>query len=344
MLVWWALLGYILMVKLLFDTMHNSNKKRFLITIGIGIVLVMGCRYANVNLDGDLNNYYRLYVSLSNVNWGNLVNINNIEMGYLIFNKLLSSIFPWGQTIIFVEAIICIYFAFRFIYKFCSDVFLGVLCYLTQGLFIFQLTGFRQAIAISLCLFSVEYIQKKKFISFLIITLLACSFHLTAIVFIPFYFLANFKPNMFNAFLYGTGYIVLFNSMPSLLLWGSNLTGSDYTETSTWGNFLGPFINIVIYVVTIFLLSYIKNKGELQDKWKWNMTVLGLIVYMLRFVSITFERVTFYFSGGTMVALSLGIEKAFKPQTRKIVYVCFVLLNILLYVVRFKAMPYRFFF
>ena len=343
MLVWLALLGYILIVKMIFGALNDTNKKKFLILVGIGIVLVMGCRFADADLDGDLNNYYRLYKNMSGLGWGNLLDINSMETGYLIFNKLLSCIFPWGRTIIFAEAIICIYFTFRFIYKFSSDIFLGVLCYLTQGLFIFQLTGFRQAIAISLCFFSIEYIQKKKFISYLLIVLLACSFHSTAVVFIPFYFLANFKPNIFSALLYGTGYVVLLNAMPSLLLWGSSLTGSDYTEASTWGNFLGPAINIAIYIATILLITYAKNRGNLQEKWIWNITVLGLVVYVLRFISIPFERIALYFSGGTIIGLPLGIEKNFSADTKKMVYVCFVLLNILLFVARFKSIKYQFF-
>lgn len=64
----------------------------------------------------------------------------------------------------------------------------------------------------------------------------------------------NFRPSLKNSILYGMGYYILLKMIPSLLLWGSDLTGSDYSTASTWGNFTGPAINIIIYVVSMWLI------------------------------------------------------------------------------------------
>ena len=345
MLVWSALLGYVLIIKLLMGILHSDKKKKtFLFLAGVALVLVMGCRYATPYESGDLNNYYRLYGELANVPWNELAQYSHMEGGYLVLNKILTMIFPWNQTIIFVEAIICVYFTFRFIYKFCSDVFLGVLIYLTQGLLIFELTGFRQAIAISLCLFAVEFIKNKKIIWFMLITILACTFHSTAIVFFPFYFLAYLKLSAINIMIYGVIYTILLSLMPSLLLWGSNLTGSDYTVASTWGNFMGPLINISFHIIALVFMAFVRKSDVKVHKWKWNMTVLSLIIYVLRFISLPFERISFYFSGGLIVALPLGIDEALEKKTNKIVKTIIVLLSIVLYFTRFRGIGYRFFF
>lgn len=344
MLIWSILLFYILIVTFIMGSLNSSDKKKkYLLLVGIAIVFVLGCRYANPNLRGDLNNYYRLYQDISAVSWNNLLSFSEMEKGYIVLNKMLSLIFNSAQTIIFAEAIICVFFTFRFIYKFCADVFLGLLTYLT-GLMIFELTGFRQAIAISLCLFAVEFIQKKKLIWFLLITLLACTFHSTAIVFLPFYLVANVKPTVRNALIYGVIYAVMLNFTPTLLIWGTNVTGSDYSEAVSWGNSTGPLINISLHLISLVLLLLIKNDKIKEHKWQWNMTVLSLIIYILRFISLPFERISFYFAGGMIVALPSGLENAFEKRTSKLIKTMYIVFCIGLYLMRFKSIGYRFFF
>lgn len=355
MVVWVALLIWITVVKgYLGSLLSDKQKKLFLLLSGIGVVFVMGARYADPALKGDLNNYARMYMKMGMIPWNEVLLNSDLEPGYLLLNKICSVVFPWTQSIVFIEAFICIYFTFRFIYLNSDDVYLAVLMYLAQGLFIFELTGFRQAIAISLCLYSIEFVKKRNLLGFLITIALACSFHTTAIVFLPIYFIANFRPSMKNGILYGIGYYLLLRMIPNLLLWGSDLTGSDYSVASSWGNFTGPAINIVIYVVSMWLILR-ENKmayetgyviGYVTNNWKWNMAILGLIVYLLRFISLPFERISFYFSASTIVTIPDRIIPVFSDNSKKVAYILIVVLLSFLFLYRIKSTAgpvYRFF-
>lgn len=348
MVVWFALLVWITLVKgYLGDLFANKQKKTFLLLSGIGVIFVMGARYSDPSMNGDLNNYARMYLKMSMIPWNEVLLNSSIEPGYLLLNKICSIAFPWAQSIVFIEALICIYFTFKFIYMNSDDVYLAVLIYLSQGLFIFELTGFRQAIAISLCLYSIEFVKKRNIVGFFITITLACSFHTTAIVFLPIYFIANFRPSIKNGILYGIGYYLLLRMIPNLLLWGSDLTGSDYSVASSWGNFTGPAINIVIYVVSMWLILR-ENKivYEKKNSWKWNMAILGLIVYLLRFISLPFERISFYFSASTIVIIPDRIIPVFSDNSKKVAYILivFLLSFLFLYRIRSTAGPvYRFF-
>lgn len=350
MLVWAGMLIAILLVKAWYGELYSDEKKKkFLYWSGAIIVLVAGSRLASRRGLGDINNYYRLYEKILETEFEDIFSESLMEPGYLLFNKVLSVIAPWPQAILYAEALICVAFTFRFIYKFCPDVFLGVIGYLSQGLFIFELTAFRQGIAISICLFALEFVQKRKFIPFLATVAIAYMFHNTAIVFLPFYFIAKFRPTLLNALYYMVGTFLLFWLAPSLMSVGSNVTGSDYNQALIKGTLLGPIINISIYALTLFFIFVIaKDNKAVHDfdlNWKWNMTIFGLIVYLLRFVSVPFERISFYFCASTMVLLPFGIETAFKKQEsdKTTLNSLYIILSVALYYVRFSGINYEFF-
>lgn len=346
MTVWIGLIVWIFIAKSLSgNIITDKGKRKFLILVGIVLILIMGFRYADISSRGDLNNYARLYTRIRDVEWKDVIGYNGMEPGYLILNKLFSMFFPWTQSIIFIEAIICVLFTFRFIYKFSNNVYLAVLLYLAQGPFIFQLTGFRQAIAMSICLFAVEFIEKRKLFKFLLLVGLACTFHATAVVFIPFYFIANFKPNFKTTAIYVIYYILLLRFAPQLLSLGSDLTGSDYNTAAYWGNITGPLINLFFYALTLVLALFLSRRWEKKGNWKWNMTLLGVIMYLLRYVSMPFERISFYFSSGIEVYLPELISDAIVEKEKKLVYYGLMWICIILFLVRAKTTigPYTFF-
>lgn len=59
------------------------------------------------------------------------------------------------------------------------------------GPYIFSFSAIKQGVAIGLLMFSLTYVAQRKMLKFLFCVIIACSFHSTAIVFIPMYFLLN---------------------------------------------------------------------------------------------------------------------------------------------------------
>lgn len=347
-MIWYLLLFIIVFLKICFGKMKSYKKKRaFLLISGILIILVMGCRYADVSLRGDLNNYYRMFQSTFDVAWQDIfTTFSYMEPGYVLLNKVLTVFFPWQQSIIFIEALICVYFVSRFILKFDVDPFVGILVYLAQGIWIFQLTGFRQAIAISLCMFSLEFVQQQKFGKFAVITLIAMTFHYTAIVFAVFYFASKIKIKKTSIFIYILITAILFISSDRLLQLGSEMTGTDYNTAATWGNLLGPTINIMFYILILYLLYVYKEKEDKKILLYWNMTLIGLIVYCMRFISLPFERISFYFLWGSIAALPYGITLIHNARVRSMLKYGVILALIVLYVYRITStvgLEYRFF-
>ncbi len=347
MIVWGGLLLWITFIKVCLGDLHSDGRKKFFLFLsGLGMVFVMGSRYADVSSKGDLNNYARVYQSSLSIPWNDFLGSVGMEPGYLVFNKICSQVFPWTQSIIFIEAIICVYFISRFIYLYCNESYLALLMFLAQGLFVFELTGFRQAIAISLALYSIDFVHKRNLFAFLLTNGIAYTFHSTVVAFIPFYFLSRFKPKLRTSFFYMLVYFLMINMIPQLLSWGSDLTGSDYNTLTPTQTIIGPAINITFYAVSMLLILRAGERGRLIETWKWNMLNIGLIVYILRFVSSIFERISFYFSAGPVIVFPDEIISIFSPVSKRIAYMFAVLLLSFLFLYRIKTtvgFDYRFF-
>ena len=75
------------------------------------------------------------------------------------------------------------------------------------------------------------------------------------------------------------------------------------------------------------------------------MSFLGVMVYLMRFISLPFERISFYFSSGIEVYLPELVIDAFDEKGKKAAYYRFVCICILLFLVRAKNTigPYKFF-
>ena len=126
-------------------------------------------------------------------------NINKIiylvggkEYGYFFWQILISYI-TQNRYIFILITTIAIYVLFFLAFKEYLDdyplaciVFLGLLYY-------FSMTYLRQVIGVGFTFLSVKYIVKRKFLPFFCFWLLACSFHGSALIFFPMYFIPQKK-------------------------------------------------------------------------------------------------------------------------------------------------------
>ena len=142
-----------------------STQKKFLIFTGIIIVVVFSIRNAEVDIGSDLNNYYRLYCrAIESSSLVDFLNNNPFEKGYLLLNWILSRLIKWPQFILLFQSAFCISITFRFIYRYSNNMFMSILGFMSFGLMQFYLTGFRQSIAIAICLLALEMAEKRKLV------------------------------------------------------------------------------------------------------------------------------------------------------------------------------------
>lgn len=85
---------------------------------------------------------------------------------------------------------------FWFIKKESPLPWLSAYLYLTLQFFAHSMNLIRQSIAATICLFAYSFLKKRKFVPFCLMVVLASTFHLSALFFLPFYWILNWKVNV----------------------------------------------------------------------------------------------------------------------------------------------------
>ncbi len=326
---------------------NKRNRKIFLKITGIVLLLMTALRSKHLG-STDTQVYYNYFEKAINAkSWSNFIDPeSSTEMGFQIFNFILSRVFKDPQWIIVISSLIIISCTLYSIHKNSKDIALSVVMYITLGLWQFQIQGMRQALAISILLLAYECLKNRKYIGFALLVALATTFHVTAFVFailliIP--FLKNIIYTIIASILFST---MMFVFVDDLIEIANVILETDYGVSNTD---VGGFVATAIYIL-IILFAILFNKNLQNDKKENAMffvTLIGTICYVTRyFGALAAERISFYFMFGQFILLPNSLE-FLQEKEKKVVKLLVYMLMIGLFVYRLDSngifLPYRFF-
>ena len=209
----------------------------------------------------------------------------------------------------------------------------------------FNISGLRQGIALSICLFSSYYAYKNRYFSFILLVLFATLFHKSAIVFLIVYPLLNFKFKLnlkqlsfitlscvfsiilTKFFLFGTDNLALIRG-------GTMYLSEDYNTFSINAYIVG-FIRR-FYPIFLFFCFYRSIKNDPVSMSVFNVYLFGFIFYALNypiFQDIT-VRISSYFTVFESI-LVVRILMSLKYRINKV-----AVLSIIYFVIYFKIFTY----
>jgi hypothetical protein len=146
--------------------------------IMITLVLLAGLRK---NVGPDWGSYITFYQ--------NVETSERLELGYALLNNIFSNLsIPYNFFLLFVNGF-SLSLMYVFLRKNTHLVIIGALLFFSDLYLYFNLSGIRQAIAISITCYSITYVLNRQFGKFLLTILIASSSHMTAFIFIFAYFL-----------------------------------------------------------------------------------------------------------------------------------------------------------
>lgn len=192
MWLYYLLVLYILVCAFLIFSIKKNRKTKLIyiiLTMGLFASLAM---FKSEQVGNDTHAYVRLFKSISS---GTNLSMHKgrFEIGFLYLNQVLSFLSD-NYQILFIVTGIYIYFLYgKLIYKYSNIIWLSVFLFFAMGNFDLSMSGIRQMLALATLTISFEYIVKKKPIKFILIVLLATSFHNTAVVFLFAYPLSKIK-------------------------------------------------------------------------------------------------------------------------------------------------------
>lgn len=333
---------------LFLSVIYNATSKNkaftitYLVLCGLAVVLQMGLRDATVPYEVyDVNVYYDAYLEAGTSPLGEFLASKGKDFGYYAFTWLLAHVISDGQFLLFIVPVIVCFFTFRYIYKYSGNVVVSAILFLTLGFYGFAMTGFRQAIAISLCLWSVDFIKKRKVFPFIIVLLLATSFHQTAIVFGILFFFGNAKLKPSVIFLV-VAIIAIISFMATYVFDIFNTWfGMNYTEENK-DSIVGSILRLVIYAVIFVLIRLVyanrQNDRRLLNSRLSLMTysmIFGSVisVFEITFSSILFRIAIYFIHAQIFVLVPNAVGFIRDKRIRRLIEVLFVVFSVALFLI-----------
>jgi hypothetical protein len=220
----------------------------------------------------------------------------------------------WFFSLAIFQAVSLAVFLYKYSVNFIYSVYLF---YMTSG-FVWMINGIRQFLAIALILYFVDWIFKRKTIPFFVVVLIAYLIHSASLLWIPVYFIVNYKPWSTNFIvstsIFTVGMIIL--SRSSLL----NETEFSYLISDPNAG-INPFRIAVFSVPAVIAFIRRKEIEKITDKTidiTINLSVICAACYLVGFFSNgVVARIAAYFNPFLYILLPWLMKKVFDESMGK---------------------------
>lgn len=266
------------------------------------------------------------------------------EYGYQAYNFILALITENRYTFIIITTFIIYFLLFKSIKKYCSYYPIAVILFL--GLwFFFTFTYLRQVIGATIAWLSIQYIIKRDLKKFLLVCLIAVSFHNSAIIFIPLYWLPIRKFNKRNVIIIMIIALAMGATGVSSALF--NAYGEVDEERASIANDEAGFRVAYLIEAILFLYIILKKYKDIPNKpiniIMLNMALIfcGILLFFIR--NANAGRLSWYYMIGIIATMSLICSTSRKSQnlTRIMIVVCFLLFYRILFTWGNMLYPYK---
>lgn len=201
MFIYWVLFGLIVIgIAIYFD--RQELEKIIFIIIGIVLILFAGLRAVDVSRDS--MNYTYMFDRVNFYSdW--LYSSQELMAVYVPVTLKYLGIYSY-LTMFMIFALLGVSIKFIAIRRYSALPMLSVLFYYVTSYLLHEMIQIRAGVATGILLLSVTDIYNKNFMRFLLKVGIASLFHISSLVFIPFYFI---NPNKINRLLYYLGLIIV---------------------------------------------------------------------------------------------------------------------------------------
>lgn len=266
------------------------------------LVLGLMAAFRGLDVANDTMAYYSAYHYFKTV--GHFVSAH-MEVGYVTLNLLLAKIFPEGDVgfhiLVFFSAIFCYFSVEQWIEKHAKTygICLLVFYFLLNSFFI---SAIRQAIAISIILIALTFLEKRRKIYFILGVFLASCFHITALVSFSFLLFYNRRFNYKWAIITGilAILIVCSNLQQTIFLWLIPNTVYVFGEIGNLSNVLAlSSFYLVMLLLGVLALKPSQQpfrEGKFADDFFAFCITITLAITILSVKGPILDRVGHYFS------------------------------------------------
>ncbi len=297
---------------------NRRNNAVFLIIVSVAMIAMSYLRAGTVGID--YKQYADYFTQVRNGGWSFLISSANgyrVEPGYSLLNYFVSLFTGDVHIFMLFVSVLTVGLTALALYKYSPIPWAGMFVFASFGFFGNSLSFLRQSIAISIFLFAIHFLKEKKLLPYILIVLLAVSFHKATIIMIPIYFIAHIKINWKSLTTYaGLTALVMALSWPLFHLitkyvyqYYATQEGLYYMNGRDWQTAAIP----VITTVTILILKNFILKRDSKNVVLINLSVYSGLLYIMTCQHFLFQRFGMMFFTTVVLLIpellaSVGVE------------------------------------
>jgi transmembrane protein EpsG len=225
-----------------------------------------------------------------------------------------------------------VYYAFIRNYVSSSYYWLAVFIYLfSPNLMLIQSSAMRQSVAIQLFLLAAPFISRKDFLVYILLVVLAITFHQSAFVLLPIFFLWMLPAKTSNRLtvLLGSAYFIFFSLKASLGTSIVNFLLAYFSKFSFYENNLGVELGsgagYAFLVLLFFIILYYERRQTGYHSLFFRLFLIGFITSQTAFINALFARVGMYFEPFSIIVIPQLLISVRNPYFRVALLFCYLL-------------------
>ena len=327
----------LLLLGLLNIQMHDRLSRQLLMVFSsIILICIAGLRYET---GGDWDSYTKLFASFPSLHY--LVAHpqewfgGDVEGGFVLLCAAVKTMGGGIQTLFFVVTFVDIVLIASVLPKYTKYPVVALFGYYCLLYFQLEMIYMRQATAVALCFFALQYIEDGKWLRYMVVIFVACTFHRVAIVMIPLYFLLDKRlPAWLYMCVIGAGALLMLAGVPwikSIFLAVSSLLGETYAEkaeayTTTDVFATGRQLSVGFVLNLLMAFCFLFFKKPIDERRNGtimlNMYMLSLVLYYYCYELVEVSnRFRLFFNIGIIALLPILLECLPKVMDRFVGYV-----------------------
>lgn len=291
------------------------------------LILVSGLR-SNI---GDTFFYKHSY-EMNSMTWDYIQSQKDIGFG--ILQMILKQYSNDPQVLILTTAIVTNLLIVIILYKYSRLFELSIYVYITGGLFLVSMNGIRQCLAAAIAFTATKYIINGSWFKYTLVILFASTFHESALILIPIYFLVRYKAwskATFILLLASVGIVIGFDKFSALLF--TAIKDTEYGHYQNFNEGGANILRVAVNAAPIFLAYFGREKLRRifpESDFIVNMSIIGFMFMIISTQNWIFARFSIYFTLYQLILIS-WIVKVFREKDQKIIYLAILVFYFLFY-------------
>lgn len=302
----------------------ENKRKLYCGIVALQWILISGLRHWSVG--SDTYSYFARFQIVKRTSWSAILRenwdyvFNGLDAkdpGYTLVTKVFQIFSNNYQTFLIFIAIVFTSLMAWWVYKYSSMPEISFLIYSVLFYAFYAVTGHRQTLATALIVFlGYDYAKDRKWLKFAIVSFIAFLLHKSSVVFIIYYFIANFNITLaYSSVMLAT---ILFVSALGIRLYGPIALALGFEEGAILyeGGGAETYATALLLVCIASFVCYPWISKRREDaKYLYNMMFLTTASTLLVYQQQGFMRIQQYFSLFIMIMipeLILSIEKKYR--------------------------------